>query len=142
VPREERANPAFLKAIAAAFDFVPGVPVVTISATEGRHVHRILDTAASVAAARATRIPTGPLNTLLRRAVEEHPPPSVRGRRLKLLYATQARSAAPTIVLFVNDPGLLHFAYQRYLENRVRGAFGFAGVRLRIVARRRAGVED
>lgn len=102
---------------------------------------KVLDAAAAVAAARAIRIATGPLNTLLRRAVEEHPPPNIRGRRLKLLYATQARSAVPTIVLFVNDPELLHFAYSRYLENRIRSVFGFNGVRLRIVARPRAAEE-
>ena len=141
VPQEERADPAFLKAIGAAFDFVPGVPVLTVSAKDGRNVKRVLDAAAAVAASRATRIGTGPLNTLLRRAVEEHPPPNVRGRRLKLLYATQARSAAPTIVLFVNDPELLHFAYTRYLENRIRSVFGFNGVRLRMVARPRAAEE-
>ena len=141
VPQEERADPAFLKAIGAAFDFVPGVPVLTLSATEGRNVPRVLDAAEMVAAARATRIGTGPLNTLLRRAVDEHPPPTVRGRRLKLLYATQARSAVPTIVLFVNDPELMHFAYMRYLENRIRSVFGFAGVRLRMVARPRAAEE-
>lgn len=138
VPQEERADPAFLKAFATAFDFVPGVPVLTVSAKDGRNVGKVLDAAAAVAAARATRIATGPLNTLLRRAVEEHPPPTIRGRRLKLLYATQARTAAPTIVLFVNDPELLHFAYSRYIENRIRSVFGFNGVRLRIVARPRA----
>lgn len=142
VPQEDRANPAFLKAIAAAFDFVPGVPVLTLSATEGRNVSRVLDTAQTVAAARATRISTGVLNSMLRRAFDEHPPPTVKGRRLKLLYAAQARSATPTIVLFVNDPALMHFAYQRYVENRVRAVFGFAGVRLRIVMRRRSGDED
>ena len=139
VPQEQRADPAFLKAIGAAFDFVPGVPVLTVSATQHRNVGRVLDAAAAVAAARATRVPTGALNTLLRRAVEEHPPPNMKGRRLKLFYAAQARSQTPTIVLFVNDPDLLHFAYQRYLENRIRAVFGFAGVRLRMVARPRSG---
>ncbi len=139
VPQEERADPAFLKAIAAAFDFVPGVPVLTISATDGRNIGRVLDAAAAVVTARATRIPTGPLNTLLRRAFDEHPPRNHKGRRLKLFYAAQARSAAPTIVLFVNDPELMHFAYQRYLENRIRSVFGFAGVRLRLVLRARSG---
>ncbi|MBV8527318.1 MAG: ribosome biogenesis GTPase Der [Candidatus Dormibacteraeota bacterium] len=141
VPQEDRADPAFLKAFGTAFDFVPGVPVLTVSAKDGRNVAKVLDAAAAVAAARATRIATGPLNALLRRAVEEHPPPTIRGRRLKLLYATQARSAAPTIVLFVNDPELLHFAYSRYLENRIRSVFAFNGVRLRMVARPRAAEE-
>jgi GTPase len=137
VPQENRADPAFLKAISAAFDFVPGAPVLTLSATEGRNIDRVLQTAAQVADARATHIATGPLNALIRAAVDEHPPRTHKGRRLKIFYATQARSLTPTIVLFVNDPELLHFAYGRYLENRIRAVFGFAGVRLRIVPRRR-----
>ena len=68
----------------------------------------------------------------------EHPPPLHESRQLKILYATQARSDVPTIVLFVNDPELLHFSYMRYLENRIRSVFGFAGVRLRILARQRS----
>jgi len=137
VDREEREDPAFLKAIGAAFDFVPGVPVLTLSATQRRNVPRVLPTAAQVAAARSTHIPTPALNSLLRTAFDEHPPRHHHGRKLKLLYATQARSEAPTIVLFVNDPELLHFAYARYLENRIRAVFGFAGVRLKMVARKR-----
>ena len=142
VPQEDRADPAFLKAIGAAFDFVPGVPVLTLSATEGRNVARVVETAAGVAAARATRIATGPLNALLRQAMEEHPPPVHKGRRLKLFYAAQARAATPTIVLFVNDPALLNFSYVRYLENRIRSVFGFAGVRLRMVPRRRSARDE
>ena len=138
VPQEERADPAFLRAIGAAFDFIPGVPVLTLSATERRNVDRVLDTAAQVADARATRIPTPALNQLVRSAVGEHPPPLHKSRQLKILYATQARSDVPTIVLFVNDPELLHFSYMRYLENRIRSVFGFAGVRLRILARQRS----
>ena len=142
VPQEERADPAFLKALHAAFDFVPGVPILTLSATEGRNVSRVLATAATVADARATRIGTGPLNALLRQAMEEHPPPVHKGRRLKLFYAAQARAATPTIALFVNDPELLNFSYTRYLENRIRSVFGFAGVRLRMVARRRSARDE
>jgi GTP-binding protein len=137
VPQEVRADTRFLKGLGAAFDFVPGAPLLTLSATEGRHVARVLDTAAQVAAARATHVPTPALNSVLRTAFEEHPPRLDHGRRLKLLYATQARSAVPTIVLFVNDPELLHFSYARYLENRIRAVFGFAGVRLRLVPRKR-----
>ncbi len=137
VPQEERVDPAFLKAISSAFAFVPGVPALTLSAVQGRNVPRVLQAAEQVAAARATRIPTPALNTLLRAAIDEHPPRFDHGRRLKLLYATQARSDIPTIVLFVNDPELLHFAYGRYLENRIRAVFGFAGVRLKLVARKR-----
>jgi GTP-binding protein len=137
VPQEDRADPETLKRIAAAFDFVPGVPVLTVSALLGRNVPKVLDTAQEVADARATRIPTPALNQLIRDAMASRPPAMHRGRRLKILYATQASSPNPTVVLFVNDPELLHFSYERYLENRIRAVFGFAGVRLRMVARRR-----
>jgi GTP-binding protein len=135
VPQEVRADPGTLKAIGAAFDFVPGVPVLTVSALQGRNLARVLDTAREVANARATRVPTPALNDLLQSALAERPPPVRRGRRLRVYFATQARSATPTFVLFVNDPELLHFSYQRYMENRIRAVFGFAGVRLRVVAR-------
>jgi GTP-binding protein len=138
VEQERRADPAFLKSLQEAFDFIPGVPLLTVSALEGRNVRRVLDTAAAVAAARSVRIPTAALNTLLRDAFLAHPPRHDKGRQLKLLYATQASTPAPTIVLFVNDPELMHFAYARYLENRIRAVFGFAGTRMRIVARARA----
>ena len=137
LPEEVRADPEYLAAIKRAFDFVPGVPVLTLSAVQGRNVAKVLALAEQVAAARALRVPTPALNTLLRTAFDEHPPRHDKGRRLKLLYATQARSEVPTIVLFVNDPELLHFSYARYLENRIRAVFGFAGVRLKLVARKR-----
>ena len=68
-------------------------------------------------------MPPNELNRVLREAFLEHPPPSFKGRRLKLGYATQAGSEAPTVVLFVNDTGLLHFSYRRYLEKKIRDRF-------------------
>jgi GTPase len=139
---EKRADPATLNEVQEAFSFVPGVPVLAVSALEGRGVRRVLAAARQVAAARNTRIPTAALNALLRAAMEEHPPRYHKGRKLKLLYAAQAQSQTPTIALFVNDPQQLHFAYQRFLENRIRAVFGFAGVPLRVVARARAEKDD
>jgi GTPase len=139
---ETRSDPATLATFREAFSFIPGVPVLAVSALEGRNVRRVLAAARQVAAARSTRIPTPALNALLRDAIDQHPPRYHKGRRLKLLYAAQAQGQGPTIVLFVNDPGLLHFAYERYLENRVRAVFGFAGVPLRLVARARAEDDD
>jgi GTP-binding protein len=135
---ETRADPDTLKEAAAAFSFVPRVPVLAVSATEGRNVDRVLEAAWQVQHARATRVPTPALNTLMRRAFDDHPPRYDKGRRLKLFYAAQASTPAPTFVLFVNDPALLHFAYARYLENRLRDVFGFNGVPLRVIARSRA----
>jgi GTPase len=142
VDQEVRADPATLKKIAAAFEFVPGTPVLTVSATEGRNVRRVLPAARMVAHARATRIPTPALNTLLRGAMDEHPPPFHKGKRLKLFYAAQAATQSPTVVLFVNDPELVNFAYKRYLENRIRAVFPFNGSPLRLLVRRREGERE
>jgi len=117
------------------FRFVRHAPVITISALTGQGVERVLPTALEVVGQRRTRVPTNQLNRLLREAFQDRPPPSFKGRRLVLRYATQAGSETPTIVLFVNDVNLLHFGYRRYLENRLRERFGFAGNPLRIVLR-------
>jgi GTPase len=123
------------KRLRAEFRFVRHAPVVTISALTGQGVSKVLPTALEVVGQRRTRIPTNELNRMLREVFLEKPPPSYKGRRLTLRYATQAASETPTIVLFVNDVGLLHFGYRRYLENRLRERFGFAGNPLRIVLR-------
>ncbi|HXA27135.1 MAG TPA: ribosome biogenesis GTPase Der [Candidatus Angelobacter sp.] len=140
--QETRADPETLKKIAAAFQFVPGVPVLAVSAKDGRNLRRILPAARMVSQQRATHIPTPALNTLLRSAVDEHPPPYHKNRRLKLFYATQAATPSPTIVLFVNDPDLINFAYIRYLENRIRAVFPFNGSPLRLLPRRREGDKE
>lgn len=138
VDQERRVDPSFLRRLREGFDFVPGVPLLTVSALAGRNLSKVLDTSMQVADARRVRIPTPALNTVLRDAFHENPPRHHKGRQLKLFYATQASTPAPTIVLFVNDPELLHFAYARYLENRIRAVFGFAGTRLQMVARARS----
>jgi GTP-binding protein len=131
----ERRQADWEKRLRAEFKFVRHAPVVTISALTGRGVEKVLPTALEVIGQRRTRIPTNELNRVLRELFLERPPPSFKGRRLALRYATQAGSETPTIVLFVNDVGLLHFGYRRYLENRLRERFGFAGNPLRIVLR-------
>jgi len=114
------------------FKFAPWAPVVFISAKERLGLEELLTTATRAADQRTVRVPTGALNSLLQRAFAEHPPRSVQGKRLKLLYATQPEVSPPTFVLFVNDARLLHFAYQRYLENRLRQAYGFLGTAIRL----------
>lgn len=123
------------KRLRADFRFVRHAPVLTISALTGQGVGRVLPTALEVVGQRRTRVTTNELNRLLRQAFQERPPPSYKGKRLVLRYATQAGSETPTIVLFVNDVNLLHFGYRRYLENRIRERFGFAGNPVRIVLR-------
>ena len=123
------------QALRAEFKFVPHAPVVIISAKTRQGVHRVLPTALEVVGQRRIRVPTNELNRVLREAFLERPPPSYKGRRLSFKFATQAASETPTFVLFVNDTELLHFSYRRYLENRLRAHFGFAGNPIRIVLR-------
>ena len=129
-------KPAFWrKALAGEFKFATFAPVVTVSAKTKEGIATILPTALEVVGQRRVKIPPNELNRVLRDAFQEHPPPSYKGRRLRLNYATQAAAEAPTVVLFVNDTGLLHFSYRRYLEKKVRDRFGLFGNPLKLVLR-------
>jgi GTPase len=134
---QEHDDKAWRQRIDRSFQFLPGAPVVYASAKSGRRVEDLLPTALSVADARKRRVPTGEMNRLLRDALASHPPPMHRGKQPKVMYAAQGKERTPTFVFFVNDPDLLHFSYKRYLENRIREVYGFAGVPLRTVFRRR-----
>jgi len=117
--------------------FMDYVPVLFISALTGQRVGRVIPEALAVHEARRHRIPTGELNRIVRDAVGRHAPPSKRGKRLKIFYVSQPEVAPPTFVFHVNDPDLVHFSYERYLENRIREHYPFTGVPLRLVFRRR-----
>jgi len=134
---EDRDDKAWRQRIDRSFQFLPGAPVVYASARTGRRVEDILPAAMAVADARKQRVPTGEMNRLLRDALASHPPPVHKGRQAKVMYAAQGKERTPTFVFFVNDPELLHFSYKRYLENRIRDAYGFAGVPLRTIFRKR-----
>jgi GTP-binding protein len=123
------------RTLRAEFKFVAHAPVVLVSAKTRLGVNRVLPTALEVVGQRRIRVPTAQLNAVLREAFVDRPPPSYKGKRLVLKFATQAASETPTFVLFVNDTGLLHFSYRRFLENRLREHFGFAGNPIRIVLR-------
>jgi GTP-binding protein len=135
---EARDDKEWRRKIDRSFQFIPGVPVVYASARTGRRVNDILPAAVKVDEARRRRIPTAELNRVVRRAVEDNPPPMRKGKQFKVLYATQGKERTPTIVLFVNDPDLSHFSYRRYLENQIRARYGFEGVPLRLLLRKRS----
>ncbi len=120
-----------------AFRFMPWMSTLFVSALTGQRVNRILDTVLAVARERELRIPTGQLNELIGRATAAHAPPSIRGQRLKVYYATQVGTRPPRFVFFVNDPSLLHYGYRRYLENSIRRAYPFHGTAIRLTARQR-----
>ena len=117
--------------------FMTYAPVLFISALSGQRVPRVLETVDSVYEQYAKRITTGVLNDVLGDATQSLQPPATSGRRLKLYYGTQQCACPPTFVLFVNEEKLMHFAYQRYLENQLRKAFGFEGTPLRFILRER-----
>ncbi len=100
-------------------------------------VFALLPTALRVQEERFIRIPTAELNRILQEAVARHAPPSKAGKRLKFYYAAQATVDPPTILFFVNDARLVHFSYERYLENRLREHYGFLGTPLRLRFRKR-----
>ena len=117
--------------------FMPYAPILYVSAKLGQGIEAVLAAARQVFEQRQKRVPTALLNSAIRDAVDAHPPPSVAGKRLKIFYATQAEINPPTFVLFMNDVKLMHFSYQRYLENRLRQSFGFGGTPLRLIYKRR-----
>jgi len=131
----ERKAAFWQKALAKEFKFAPFAPVVVVSAKTKQGIELVIPTALEVVGQRRVKMPTNELNKVLREAFDAHPPPSFKGKRLRLGYATQAKSEAPTVVMFVNDVGLLHFSYRRYLEHRIRERFGLQGNPLKIVLR-------
>ena len=124
--------------IRAEAPFLDFAPIVSISAKTGQRVERVLELAVDVWAERRRRIPTGELNRLIAQATARQEPPAVKGRRPKLFYATQAGIAPPTFVFFAREAGSVHFSYRRYLDNKLRDAFGFHGTPIRLVFRERA----
>jgi GTP-binding protein len=121
-----------------ALNFMPYVPIIFISALDGKRVAKVLPTAIEVYEARYQRIPTSQLNRLTREVISRHPPPQKGGVRVKFNYATQAGVDPPTFVFFVSKPDWVHFSYQRYLENQIREAYPFPGTPIQLVFRARS----
>jgi GTP-binding protein len=141
VEKDERTADQWLKRLRRDAPYLAWADIVFASALTGQRVERILREALRVAEERYRRVPTGELNRLVMDAVRAHPPSHVRNRLPKVFYATQVGVAPPTFVIFVNDPALIHFSYRRYLENRIREAYGFLGTPIRLVLRQRESEE-
>jgi GTP-binding protein len=127
---------AYTAEIRRDLNFVDWAPLVFISALTGQRAPRLLELAWTAQTERDKRVTTPKLIEMVREAVQRHPR-SEGGRQLKIYYATQADIRPPTFVFFVNDPKLMHFTYQRYLENQIREAFGFDGTAIRLIFRGR-----
>lgn len=125
--------------IRQVLSFMPYAEILFISAQTGQRLNKLYEMIDMVMANNSMRLATGVLNEIVAEAVAMQQPPSDKGKRLKIFYITQVSVKPPTFVVFVNDKKLMHFSYTRYIENRIRDAFGFRGTALRFIIRERKG---
>lgn len=128
----------FTQQLRAELKFIDYVPILFISALTRQRIQKIIPLAKQVQAERHTRLPTSQLNKLVQEAVAKHRAPSKTGKQLRCYYATQVDVAPPTFMFFVNDVELVHFSYQRYLENQIRQFHPFEGTPMKLVFRNRS----
>lgn len=132
VPRDGTTMDAYREHVRSQLKFIPYAPILFVSALTRQRIDQVLETAIRVHQQRYQRIPTSELNDIVQESIARHYPPSKAGKRLTFYYATQPVVDPPTLVFFVNDSRLVHFSYQRYLENRIRERWGFEGTPLRL----------
>ena len=125
----------FKKEIYTKLAYLTYAPIIFISAKTGQRVDKLFDMINNVAKMNALRVPTGVLNQVIDEAIAITQPPTDKGRRLKILYVTQASTKPPTFIVFVNNKDLFHFSYERYLVNHIRKEFGLEGSPIRMIAR-------
>ena len=133
--KDENSTLRYTENLRKELIFMQYAPVVFVSALTKQRIHRLPEVINYVAEQNAMRVATSVLNQVIADAVAVNPPPTDKGQRLKILYATQVKIKPPTFVIFVNEPEIMHFSYQRYLENKLREAFGFEGTPLTMIIR-------
>ena len=132
IEKDDKTMKTYAEKIKSQLLFMSYAPIIFVSALTGQRVTKIIDIVKAVAETRLMRLPTSLVNEIVRDAVLKNPPPSDKGKRLKIFYATQVDVAPPTFALFVNDAELMHFSYLRYLENCIRKHFAFEGTTIRL----------
>ena len=137
IEKDDKTMLEYKKRIQAGLNFMAYAPYLFISAKTGQRVHKVLETVKECYENYSKRISTGILNEVVNKAVLMKEPPTVALKRLKIFYVTQVDSKPPTFVFFVNNSNLLHFSYERYLENQLRNAFEFNGTGIRLIFRER-----
>ena len=137
VEKDDKTIYRYTEKIRQTLSFMPYARLLFVSAKTGQRLDKLFDLIDVIVENRTRRIQTGVLNEIITQALALTPPPSDKGKRLKLFYATQAGVKPPSFVLFVNHKELMHFSYLRYLENRIREAFGFEGTALKFYIRER-----
>lgn len=137
IEKNDKTMREYEKEVRRVLSFMPYAEIMYVSAKSGQRLPKLYDMIDMVIANQTLRVATGVLNEIMSEAVAMQQPPSDKGKRLKLYYITQVSVKPPTFVIFVNDKELMHFSYTRYLENKIREAFGFKGTSLRFFIRER-----
>jgi len=137
IPKDTNTMDEYTHKVRQELNFMDYVPVLFISAKTGQRVEQVLPLALQVQEERLVRLSTSQLNKILQDAQARHAAPAHSGRQFKIYYGTQVRSDPPTFLLYVNDPKLAHFTYQRFLENRLRETYSFLGTPIKLVFRAR-----
>lgn len=137
IEKNDKTIYKFTNKIWEVLSYMPYAEILFISAETGQRIPKLFETIDMVLENQTLRIQTGVLNEIMTEAVAMQQPPSDKGKRLKLFYITQVAVKPPTFVIFVNDKELMHFSYTRYLENKIRDAFGFKGTSLKFIIRER-----
>lgn len=138
VDKDDKTMQHFTQTIRDHFLFLSYAPIVFVSAKTTQRLHKLLPVIVQVSENHALRVQTHLLNDVVSDAVAYNPPPTDKGKRLRINYVTQVAVKPPVFVLFVNEPELMHFSYERYLDNKIRAAFGFEGTPIRILSRRKS----
>jgi len=142
IEKDDKTALRFTETIREELGFMQYAPILYASALTKQRVHRVTDLIKYVAEQQAMRIQTSVLNQVIIDAVSVNPPSSYKGKRLKILFTTQADIKPPTFIFFVNDAKLMHFSYLRFLENKLRQTFGFEGTPLTLITRNRKEEEE
>lgn len=137
IEKDDKTTNKFTAEIRDMLAFMPYAEIMFVSAKTGQRLPKLYETIDMVMENHALRVATGVLNEIMMEAVAMQQPPTDKGKRLKLFYITQVSVKPPTFVIFVNDKELMHFSYTRYIENRIRDAFGFRGTPLHFIIRER-----
>ncbi len=138
VDKDEKTMQHFSQKIRDHFLFLSYAPIVFVSALTKKRLHKLLPVVIQVAEQHAMRVKTHTLNDVIADAIAMNPPPTDKGKRMRINYITQVSVKPPTFALFVNDPEMMHFSYERFLENKIRAAFGFEGTPIRLLTRRKS----
>jgi len=137
IEKDDKTMREFTKTLEMELKYMAYAPKLFISALTGQRVHKLFELIYATYQNHALRVGTGVLNDVIIEATAMHSPPTDKGKPLRIYYATQVSVKPPTFVLFVNDKKLMHFSYTRYLENKIREAFGFDGTPIHFITRER-----